>query len=101
MEKLRRKVYDILREYRHMREVGYMPYLEMAVHTTALENFNDEYPDLTAPQAYRNMSWFIKLPLLIMWGKNYLLNDLDDCMQEILQDKAEDYAQRKAERFYG
>ena len=85
MEKLRRKVYDILREYRHMKEIGYMPYLEMAVHTTALENYMHEEHNQNVSEAYNRMSWFVKIPLLIVWGKKYLLEDLDCCVREITE----------------
>jgi len=101
MEKLRRKVYNFLSEYRHFRDIGFMPWLEMQIAITARENYEFQHHDEIVAESYKNMNWFVKLCALFVWGKEYVIEDLDACVRDITQDYAEDYEQRKFENYWG
>lgn len=101
MKKVRRNLNNFIKEIKHIRRIGFKSWLEYQIDITARENYEFQHHDEIVAESYKNMNWFVKLCALFVWGKEYVIEDLDACVRDITQDYAEDYEQRKFENYWG
>ena len=101
MKKVKRKLNNFMKEIKSIKRIGFKSWLEHQIDITARENYEFQHHDEIVAESYKNMNWFVKLCSIIVWGKEYLIEDLDACVRNITQDYAEDYEQRKFENYWG